>query len=166
VIPYFRPADWIQLHGHIQHCGADRDIFKETQANICNGANAVHLEIDVKVLLSCNLTECFACNRRSLETTRNVNVNLQPNDVTHTERSALVTNENHAEILAAFQIDAAKNQWALEKGKTTGAVPKEEDIAPYLKGNALPACPGGGTYTINAVGMTPPTCSIEGHVLP
>lgn len=63
------------------------------------------------------------------------------------------------------QIDAAKNQWALETGKTTGAVPVEKDLAPYLKGNALPTCPGGGTYTINPIGQ-PPTCSIAGHVLP
>jgi DNA repair exonuclease SbcCD ATPase subunit len=63
------------------------------------------------------------------------------------------------------QIDAAKNQWALEKGKTSEAIPKEEDLTPYLKGNALPTCPAGGTYTLNALDK-PPTCSIEGHVLP
>ncbi|HEV2695373.1 MAG TPA: hypothetical protein VG347_20935 [Verrucomicrobiae bacterium] len=63
------------------------------------------------------------------------------------------------------QIDAAKNQWALEKGKTSEAVPKEEDVTPYLMGNALPICPSGGTYTLNALDK-PPTCSIAGHVLP
>ncbi|HSY16857.1 MAG TPA: hypothetical protein VK815_00920 [Candidatus Acidoferrales bacterium] len=63
------------------------------------------------------------------------------------------------------QIDAAKNQWALEKGKTSEAIPKAEDLAPYLKGNAIPTCPAGGTYTLNALDK-PPTCSIEGHVLP
>ena len=66
------------------------------------------------------------------------------------------------------QIDAAKNQWALENGKTTGATPTAQDIAPYLKLDAngnIPSCPAGGLYSINAVGE-PPTCSIPGHVLP
>jgi chromosome segregation ATPase len=63
------------------------------------------------------------------------------------------------------QIDAAKNQWALENSKPVGAVPTEQDIAVYLKDNVIPVCPSGGTYTIGAVG-TPPTCSIPGHVLP
>ena len=66
------------------------------------------------------------------------------------------------------QIDAAKNQWALENNKTVGAVPTAQDIAPYIKLDAngnIPGCPSGGAYTIGAVGI-PPTCSIPGHVLP
>jgi chromosome segregation ATPase len=66
------------------------------------------------------------------------------------------------------QIDAAKNEWALENNKTVGAVPTAQDIAPYIKLDAdgnIPGCPSGGTYTIGAVGV-PPTCSIPGHVLP
>jgi hypothetical protein len=41
-------------------------------------------------------------------------------------------------------------------------------MKPYLgKGpnQELPACPGGGTYTIGTVGEKP-TCGIAGHVLP
>jgi hypothetical protein len=66
------------------------------------------------------------------------------------------------------QIDAAKNQWALENNKAEGAVPTAQDIAPYIKLDAdgnIPGCPSGGTYTIGAVGV-PPSCSIPGHVLP
>ena len=66
------------------------------------------------------------------------------------------------------QIDAAKNQWALETGKTGDAIPTERDIAPYIKLDAdgnIPKCPAGGTRTFNAVSVTP-TCSIAGHVLP
>ncbi len=66
------------------------------------------------------------------------------------------------------QMDAAKNQWALENNKTSDAIPTERDIAPYIKLDAdgnLPKCPAGGTYTINAVSVSP-TCSIAGHVLP
>jgi chromosome segregation ATPase len=66
------------------------------------------------------------------------------------------------------QIDAAKNQWALENNKAEGAVPTAQDIAPYIKLDAdgnIPGCPSGGTYTIGAVGILP-TCSIPGHALP
>lgn len=63
------------------------------------------------------------------------------------------------------QIDAAKQQWALENNKTDVAVPTMLDLLPYFKGGVFPVCPGDGTYTINAVGL-PPTCSVPGHVLP
>jgi len=63
------------------------------------------------------------------------------------------------------QIDGAKQQWALANGKPTGSPVNPADILPYLRGNAMPACPAGGIYTINMVGM-PPTCSVPGHMLP
>ena len=62
-------------------------------------------------------------------------------------------------------IDGAKQQWALENGKTADAIATAADVARYLKDNKLPTCPAGGTYTINAVNR-PPTCSVPGHVLP
>jgi hypothetical protein len=63
------------------------------------------------------------------------------------------------------QIDAAKQQWALEKNKTTEAIPTAQDLLPYFKDGIFPVCPSSGTYTINAVGEVP-TCSVPGHVLP
>jgi len=63
------------------------------------------------------------------------------------------------------QIDAAKQQWALEKNKVDAAVPTASDLLPYFKDGTFPACPDGGTYSINAVGE-PPTCSLPGHALP
>ncbi|HXR04250.1 MAG TPA: hypothetical protein VN836_06035 [Verrucomicrobiae bacterium] len=71
------------------------------------------------------------------------------------------------------QIDAAKNEWAVENKKTNGTAVTESDIKPYIKldtnGN-LPKCPSGGTYTIGKIGE-PPTCSLgttvsPPHVLP
>lgn len=61
------------------------------------------------------------------------------------------------------QIDQAKNQWALEHNAKLGAVPSETDLKPYLT-NGLPACPGGGTYTIGPVGSDP-ACSNPQHRL-
>ena len=46
------------------------------------------------------------------------------------------------------QIDAAKQQWALEKGKQSTDMPTMEDLKPYLR--SIPHCPAGGTYTIDA----------------
>jgi len=67
------------------------------------------------------------------------------------------------------QIDAAKEQWAMDNKKTTGDVPAwPGDLvgsANYIKGSE-PSCPSGGVYTCGAIG-TDPVCSIGGtHVLP
>ena len=63
------------------------------------------------------------------------------------------------------EIDAAKAQWALDKNKPGDAVPRPEDLLPYLKDGVFPICPDGGTYYLNSVDMVP-TCNIQGHVLP
>ena len=63
------------------------------------------------------------------------------------------------------QLDGAKQQWALEKNKPADAVPKVEDLLPYLKDGIFPACPDGGSYFINSVEAVP-TCTIQGHALP
>ena len=69
-------------------------------------------------------------------------------------------------------LDSAKQQWAVENGKTNGAVCTEGDIKQFVKldsnGN-LPKCPQGGIYTIGKVGESV-TCSLgktnPNHVLP
>jgi len=63
------------------------------------------------------------------------------------------------------QIDGAKAQWALEQRKPAGALLTAADLAPYLPGNTVPACPAGGVYTLNPVGLSP-LCNIPGHALP
>jgi len=77
-------------------------------------------------------------------------------------RARSVSQEN-ACINNLRQLDAAKNEWALEKGQPAGAVPTKQDLLPYLR--RWPACPQGGTYTLGPVGDAP-TCSIPGHKLP
>jgi hypothetical protein len=80
------------------------------------------------------------------------------------------------------QIDAAKNEWALEHNAKSNGVVTIKDIRPYIerernnpfikldaKGN-LPKCPSGGVYTIGKIGE-PPACSLgttvtPAHVLP
>jgi competence protein ComGC len=76
---------------------------------------------------------------------------------------ARTVSQENACINNLRQIDAAKQQWALEKGKQSTDVPTMEDLKPYLA--KIPHCPAGGTYTLNAVGQ-PPQCSITDHKLP
>jgi prepilin-type N-terminal cleavage/methylation domain-containing protein len=66
------------------------------------------------------------------------------------------------------QMDAAKEQWAMDQRQDAGAEPTWEDLVgdgadAYMK--AQPECPSGGEYALNPVGENP-TCSIEGHQLP
>ncbi|MGA3266020.1 MAG: hypothetical protein ABSE16_04270 [Verrucomicrobiota bacterium] len=82
--------------------------------------------------------------------------------------ASLEVQQRYACINNLRQIDAAKNEWALEKGKPNGTPVAEDDIKPYIKLDAdgnLPRCPAGGKYTIGNVGEKP-TCSIPGHELP
>jgi hypothetical protein len=63
-------------------------------------------------------------------------------------------------------IDGAKQQWALENGKSLNNIPTWEDIKPYLGrgGSGIPLCPAGGTYQLNSVAQNP-TCTVPGHQL-
>ena len=81
--------------------------------------------------------------------------------------SSPAASQRNACINNLRQIDAAKQQWALENGKANGTAVTEADIKPYLGrgGGEMPKCPAGGKYTIGKVGE-PPTCSIAGHALP
>jgi prepilin-type N-terminal cleavage/methylation domain-containing protein len=72
------------------------------------------------------------------------------------------------------KIDAAANQFALERGKKSNdSINFPSDLTPYIKLNAsgsLPPCPAGGNYSDPTVGSGP-TCSLgnsvtPGHVLP
>ena len=70
------------------------------------------------------------------------------------------------------QIDAAKQQWALETKQSTNASPVFTEIRPYMKNVVVcPASGAGGdfasSYTINDV-ATKPVCQISSadHVLP
>lgn len=76
------------------------------------------------------------------------------------------------------QIEAAKEQWALEQNKTTNDVPTWGDLYAYLAGsftnsywtNGRLVCPEGGVYTLGRVGELP-SCSLgkqdpNHHALP
>ena len=62
------------------------------------------------------------------------------------------------------QIDAAANQFALEKNLKVGdRINFPNDLTPYIKLNSagcLPPCPSGGTYHISKVGENP-TCTLS-----
>ena len=62
-------------------------------------------------------------------------------------------------------IDGAKQQWAAEKQKPTGAILTAADLLPYLPNSTMPTCPAGGIYTLNPVGQGA-ICNIPGHAAP
>jgi prepilin-type N-terminal cleavage/methylation domain-containing protein len=91
---------------------------------------------------------------------------------------ARTTSQQNACINNLRLIDAAKQQWALEKGEQSTATPVGTDLQPYLgRGTAgeLPYCPVDTTMTfaqsylpgVGNVG-TKPVCNIvpSTHVLP
>jgi prepilin-type N-terminal cleavage/methylation domain-containing protein len=76
---------------------------------------------------------------------------------------------NTAQINACIgnlrQIEGAKQQWAIENKKASSDSPADSDLfgsTLYLK--AKPTCPGGGTYTLNAVD-TNADCNVTSHDL-
>src|ERR1700709_1710716 len=77
---------------------------------------------------------------------------------------ARATSQANACINNLRQIDAAANQFALERGATTGTtITIGTDLTPYIKLNAtskLPACPANGTYSIVSVGGAP-ACTLS-----
>ena len=82
---------------------------------------------------------------------------------------ARATSQANACINNLRQIDGAAQQWALEKGQTTGtAISYPTDLTPYIKLNSassVPPCPASGTYNIGKVGDIP-TCSLSTTVTP
>ena len=68
------------------------------------------------------------------------------------------TAQTNACINNLRQIDAAAQQWALEKGQLSTAVPANTDLEPYLgrSGSVMPTCPiGSSPYTLAAVSAGP-----------
>jgi prepilin-type N-terminal cleavage/methylation domain-containing protein len=81
----------------------------------------------------------------------------------------LVTAQKKAKRQACIStlkaIEGAKAQWALENKKGDGDVPSDTDLFgadKYIE--KVPQCPGGGTYSLNAV-RDKPTCSVPEHAL-
>lgn len=84
------------------------------------------------------------------------------------EQQILQMKQNQATTMTCINnlrmLQAAKQQWAVQNNKPQDATPTPMDIAPFLPGQSMPQCPGGGNYSLNAVGAAP-TCSIPGHVM-
>jgi len=87
---------------------------------------------------------------------------------------ARATSQANACINNLRQIDAAAQEFALERGKKTGdAITYPDDLTPYIKlnaNNSIPPCPAGGGYACANVGNAP-TCNLTttvtpAHVLP
>jgi prepilin-type N-terminal cleavage/methylation domain-containing protein len=77
---------------------------------------------------------------------------------------ARATAQQNACINNLRQLDGAANQFAMERGRTTGAtINYPGDLTPYIRLNSassIPPCPAAGTYTCATVG-TSPVCSLS-----
>jgi prepilin-type N-terminal cleavage/methylation domain-containing protein len=77
---------------------------------------------------------------------------------------ARATAQQNACINNMRQIAYAIEEWALETGQANGAAVNNTAIAQYIRGNAVPGCPGGGVFTIGNVGAVPGvTCNVHGN---
>lgn len=65
------------------------------------------------------------------------------------------TSKSNVVINNLRQIDAAKQQWALENKKTADAAPTEADLKPYLTGGKMPQPVAGETYVLGRVSDEP-----------
>ena len=77
---------------------------------------------------------------------------------------ARATAQKNSCIANLKQIDGAVQQWALEnkKAATDTYAISDTTMLAYLKGSALPACPGGGAYSAATTVSGSPTCSLSG----
>ena len=71
------------------------------------------------------------------------------------------TSRSRACVSNLKQIDAAKEQWAMDNNANNGDAVDAGQVNAYIRGGA-PRCPSGGSYTYGAVGANP-TCSIGGQ---
>lgn len=77
---------------------------------------------------------------------------------------ARLNSTTRACIASLKQIEAAKEQWAMETSQAPTATPTQATLYPaYL--HSWPTCPSAGLYTIGDL-STRPTCNQSGHVLP
>jgi hypothetical protein len=132
---------------------------KQNEA-LTSKANALQKNVDRLQLESQQTAQHLNTARSAIEMQQEHLQQLQAEQ----QQATMVANANIC-ISNLRQIDAAKQQWALEKGKAITDVPTTQDLTPYFKDAVFPLCPDGGTYTINAIGELP-VCSIPGHVLP
>lgn len=72
------------------------------------------------------------------------------------------TSQKNACINNLRQIEASKEQWALETRQGQGITVVTTEVDTYMK--RAPACPSGGTYDYGVVG-TNATCTTPTHVL-
>ncbi len=134
--------------------------LRKQNALLTAKVNALQKNVDRLQMESQQTAQHLSTARNALELQQEHLQQLQAEQ----QQAAMVANAS-ACINNLRQIDAAKQLWALDKGKNATDVPTAQDLTPYLKDGTFPQCPDGGNYTINAMGELP-ICSIAGHVLP
>ena len=79
---------------------------------------------------------------------------------------ARTTAQVNACIANLKQLDGAAQQWALENKKSGTDSVSAALVTDYLKGNRVPTCPAGGTYSAAFTVSGAPACTVGGaHTL-
>ncbi len=77
------------------------------------------------------------------------------------------TSQQNACINNLRQIESGKEQWAMANNKADGDAIDTAEVATYIKGSELPACPASSIYTYNAIGVNAACANTTtSHVLP
>lgn len=77
--------------------------------------------------------------------------------------SKAVTEDQKACLLNLLRIQAAKKAWGIATNQIPSAVPRAEDLSPFVRdGWRSIACPSGGSYSFGALDSLP-SCSYTGH---
>lgn len=144
--------------------------MQKDNAELLKLRGQVRQMMDEKVQFEKQLATAQSQVERSQAEVQQVQARATENAKQMAEQQILQARQNAAAINTCInnlrQIDAAKQQWALERNKSPNDIPQPQDLMPYFGPNAVfPQCPGGGRYTLNAVNAAP-TCSIPGHALP
>ena len=141
--------------------------LQKGNAELLSLRNQIRQLSDEKAQLVKQLGTAQSQAERSQAEIQQVQARAAENAKAMAEQQILQAKQNQAAVGICIknlrQIQAAKQQWAVDHQKAVDAVPLPQDISPYFPNSQIPQCPGGGRYTLNAVG-TAPTCSIPGHV--
>ena len=142
--------------------------MRKDNAELLSLRNQVRQLGDEKAALTKQVQTAQSQAARSQADVQQAQARMSENAKAIAEQQILQLRQNQAAVNTCInnlrQIDAAKQQWALERQKTPDAVPQPQEISQYFPNGQFPQCPAGGRYTLNAVSNAP-TCSIAGHVL-
>lgn len=147
----------LRLRNEVRQLRGDKQqLSGQVQAAQAQAANAqAHAQAQAEALKSARTAPALTPQQQAAAQAQAARLGAQPTANPEQVQATACINQLRL-------IDGAKQQWALEKQKPSGAILTAADLLPYLPNRTLPACPGGGVYTLNPVGFGA-ICNLPGH---